>query len=223
MSRDEAYLNAMLRELGAAYYQTLHGEGTASDVARAIDAVADAEGRRDLATEPGRSGASGDAGHPLGEETVTIQPSGEGERRIVVGVDGSVPSKAALAWAVKQARLTGATVEAVIAWELPATYGYPVPVPVPSDIDYDGLAAEVLAGAIAEVSSPGEPVKIRSTVAEGNAAGVLLDASAGAELLVVGSRGHGGFVEALLGSVGQHCVHHATCPVVVIRDSLTGP
>ena len=131
MSRDEAYLNAMLRELGAAYYQTLHGEGTASDVARAVDAVADAEGRRDLATEPGRSGASGDAGHHLGEETVTTQPSGEGERRIVVGVDGSVPSKAALAWAVKQARLTGATVEAVIAWELPATYGYPVPVPYP--------------------------------------------------------------------------------------------
>ena len=148
------------------------------------------------------------------------QPSGEGERRIVVGVDGSVPSKAALAWAVKQARLTGAAVEAVIAWELPATYGYPVP--VAPDIDYGGLAAEVLAGAIAEVSSPGEPVKIRSTVAEGNAARVLLDASAGAELLVVGSRGHGGFVEALLGSVGQHCVHHATCPVVVIRDSLTG-
>ena len=55
------------------------------------------------------------------------QPSGERERRIVVGVDGSVPSKAALAWAVKQARLTGAAVEAVIAWEFPATYGYPVP------------------------------------------------------------------------------------------------
>ena len=219
MSRDEAYLNAMLRELGAAYYQTLHGEGTASDVARAVDAVTDAEGRRDLATEPGRS-VSGDAGHHLGEETVTTQPSGEGERRIVVGVDGSVPSKAALAWAVKQARLTGATVEAVIAWELPATYGFPVPVPA---MDYGGLAAEVLAGAIAEASSPGEPVKIRSTVAEGSAARVLLDASAGAELLVVGSRGHGGFTEALLGSVGQHCVHHATCPVVVIRDSLTGP
>ena len=220
MSRDEAYLNAMLRELGAAYYQTLHGEGTASDVARAVDAVADAEGRRDRAAEPGRSGVSGDAGHHLGEETVRTQPSGEGERRIVVGVDGSVPSKAALAWAVKQARLTGATVEAVIAWELPATYGYPVPV---SDMDYGGLAAEVLAGAIAKVSSADEPVKIRSTVAEGSAARVLLDASAGAELLVVGSRGHGGFVEALLGSVGQHCVHHATCPVVVIRDSLTGP
>jgi len=149
------------------------------------------------------------------------QPSGERERRIVVGVDGSVPSKAALAWAVRQAQLTGAAVEAVIAWEFPAIYGYPAPVVL--DVDYAGIAAKVVADVIAEVSSPGEPVKIRSTVAEGNAAQVLLDASAGAELLVVGSRGHGGFTEALLGSVGQHCVHHATCPVVVIRDSVTGP
>ena len=59
-------------------------------------------------------------------------------------------------------------------------------------------------------------------MAEGNAARVLLDALAGAELLVVGSRGRGGFAEALLGSVGQHCVHHAACPVVVIRDPATG-
>ena len=65
MSRDDAYMNAMLRQLGAAYYQTLHGEGTASDVARAVDAVADAQGRRDLATQPARSGASSDAGSQL--------------------------------------------------------------------------------------------------------------------------------------------------------------
>jgi nucleotide-binding universal stress UspA family protein len=58
---------------------------------------------------------------------------------------------------------------------------------------------------------------VRARVVEGNAAQVLLDASDGADLLVVGSRGHGGFTEALLGSVSQHCVHHARCPVVVIR------
>ena len=67
-----------------------------------------------------------------------------------------------------------------------------------------------------------EPLEIRYKVAQGNAARVLLDAAAGADLLVVGSRGHGGFAEALLGSIGQHAVHHATCPVVVIRDSVTG-
>lgn len=147
--------------------------------------------------------------------------SGEPGRKIVVGVDGSVPSKAALSWAIKQARLTGAAVEAVIAWEFPATYGYPVPL-LPST-NFADVAAEVLATAIAEVSGPDERAAISPRVVEGNAAQVLLDASAEAELLVVGSRGHGGFVEALLGSVGQHCVHHATCPVVVIRDSVTGP
>jgi nucleotide-binding universal stress UspA family protein len=66
------------------------------------------------------------------------------------------------------------------------------------------------------------PVKITSKVLQGNAAQVLLPESAEADLLVVGSRGHGGFAEALLGSTGQHRVHHATCPVVVIRDSVTG-
>lgn len=142
------------------------------------------------------------------------QPQREPDVRIVVGVDGSLPSKAALAWAIRQAKLTGAVVEAVIAWHRPTSYGYPVT--VPDDTDYRQLAAKVAADAIAEVAGP---VEIRSKVVEGNAAAALLAASAGAELLVVGSRGHGGFVEALLGSVSQHCVHHATCPVVIIRDS----
>ena len=144
----------------------------------------------------------------------------EAGRLIVVGVDGSAPSRAALAWAVRQARLTGAAVEAIIAWEYPAAYGYTMPAAPEINYNYEEMAAEVLASTIAEVCGQGEPVKISSRVVEGNAAQMLLDASAGAELLVVGSRGHGGFVEALLGSVGQHCVHHATCPVVVIRDSV---
>jgi nucleotide-binding universal stress UspA family protein len=148
------------------------------------------------------------------------QSSGEGERRIVVGVDGSASSNAALAWAVKQATLSGVVVEAVTAWEFPAAYGYMMP--LPGKVNFADIAAGVVADAIAEVSASDEQVKIRSVVAEGNAAQVLLDASEGAELLVVGSRGHGGFTEALLGSVGQHCVQHATCPVVVIREPVTG-
>ena len=143
----------------------------------------------------------------------------DGQRRIVVGVDGSVPSKAALSWAMEQGRLTGAVVEAVIAWEFPATYGYPVPV---MDVDWEKQAQQTVSQAVADVASHAAPVKLTYKVIEGNAAEVLLDESAGADLLVVGSRGHGGFVEALLGSTGQHCVHHATCPVVVIRDSVTG-
>jgi nucleotide-binding universal stress UspA family protein len=150
---------------------------------------------------------------------MTAQAGGEHEHRIIVGVDGSVPSKAALAWAARQARLTGAVVEAVIAWEVPAITGYPVPV---TDVNWEELATEIVTGAIAEIAASAEPLEIRYKVAHGNAARVLLDAAAGADLLVVGSRGHGGFAEALLGSTGQHCVHHATCPVVVIRDSVTG-
>ena len=150
------------------------------------------------------------------------QSQGEGERRIVVGVDGSASSKAALAWAIRQAKLTGpvAVVDAVIAWGFPGTYGYPVP--VVRTLNVEEIATKVLADAIAEVSRTAGPARIRSKVVEGTAAGVLLKESAGAELLVVGSRGYGGFTEALLESVGQHCVHHATCPVVVIRDSVTG-
>jgi len=151
---------------------------------------------------------------------MTTQAPGEHEHRIVVGVDGSDPSKAALAWAIRQGTLTGATVEAVIAWELPVNYGTPAPL-MPPRTDVEEAAREVIALAVADVSSPDQQVTIRCKVVEGNAPRVLLDASAEADLLVVGSRGHGGFVEALLGSVGQHCVHHATCPVVVIRDSVT--
>jgi nucleotide-binding universal stress UspA family protein len=149
---------------------------------------------------------------------VPTEAAQEREHRIVVGVDGSVPSKEALIWAVRQAKMTGAVVEAVIAWDFPAYYGYAAPT---IDVDWEGLASKVVTSAIAEVSaaSPGS-AKIHSKIVQGNAARALIDAAAGADLLVVGSRGHGGFAEALLGSTGQHCVQHATCPIVVIRDSV---
>ena len=146
---------------------------------------------------------------------MTAQPGGQNERRIVVGVDGSASSKAALAWAVRQAHLTGAVVEAVTAWEFPAAYGYAIPV---GDVDFEELATKTVKDAIAEVMAEAGAGSIRYKVVEGNAAKVLVDESAGADLLVVGSRGHGGFVEALLGSTGQHAVHHAASPVVVIRE-----
>ena len=147
---------------------------------------------------------------------------GAGGPRIVVGVDGSPPSQAAFRWAVRQARLTGAEVVAVTAWHLPVAYGYPMPVaPLTDAMD---IARRVLDTATDEIEQePGEPVHITGMVLEGNAARVLLDASQDAELLVVGNRGHGGFVEALLGSTGQHLVEHATCPVVVIRGEDKDP
>lgn len=138
--------------------------------------------------------------------------------RIVVGVDGSASAKAALRWAIRQAKLTGGTVDAVIAWHYPTAYSYPVPIsPLSSARE---LAQRVLDEAVYEVQQAlDEHVEITPKVIEGNAARVLLDASQDADLLVIGSRGHGGFVAALLGSTSQHAVQHATCPVVVIRDS----
>jgi nucleotide-binding universal stress UspA family protein len=144
-----------------------------------------------------------------------------GKRRIVVGIDGSAPSRSALAWAIRQASLSGATVEAIIAWQYPTAYGYPVPMAPP--FTPSETAEGVLSTAIAEVGHGStDQVEIVPEVLEGNPAQVLLKASAGADLLVIGSRGHGGFVEALLGSTGQHCLHHASCPVVIIRDSVAG-
>jgi nucleotide-binding universal stress UspA family protein len=139
--------------------------------------------------------------------------------RIVAGVDGSPSSISALRWAIRQAGLTGAAVDAVIAWNYPANaggYGW-APTGMEGSFNFQENAEKTLTDAISSAVDPGTGVKTRSFVVEGLPAQVLLDASDGADLLVVGSRGHGGFAEALLGSVSQHCVHHAHCPVVVIR------
>jgi nucleotide-binding universal stress UspA family protein len=140
--------------------------------------------------------------------------------RIVAGVDGSPSSLSALHWAVKQAALTGATVDALIAWHYPvvASGGFGLaPMVTPGGFDFSENAEKVLAEAINAAVDPGSDVTVRPRVVEGDPAQALFDASSDADLLVVGSRGHGGFTEALLGSVSQHCVHHARCPVVVIR------
>ena len=148
---------------------------------------------------------------------MSAQEYAEGPR-IVAGVDGSDSSLSALRWAIRQAGLTGAAVDAVAAWRYPAAgYGY-VPVGSEEDFDFEAITEKVLADAIGSTLEPGSDVRVHSHVIEGIAAQVLIDASQGAELLVLGSRGHGGFTEALLGSVSQHCVHYARCPVVVIRD-----
>ncbi|HTZ26559.1 MAG TPA: universal stress protein [Streptosporangiaceae bacterium] len=140
--------------------------------------------------------------------------------RIVVGVDGSPCSARALRWAVRQARLTGGSVEAVFAWEYPTSYGgYGwVPYGFAEGTDFEEVAGRILADSIGQATEPDDGVSVRPTVVRGNPTQVLLDAAQGADLLVVGSRGRGGFTAALLGSVAQHCVYHAGCPVVVIRD-----
>ena len=142
--------------------------------------------------------------------------------RIVTGVDGSQSSLSALRWAIREAGLTGAAVDAVTAWHYPdlaASGGYGMAVGAIEPVyDFREDAEKIVADAISRTLDPASDVPVHACVAEGHAAQVLLDASAGADALVVGSRGHGGFVEALLGSVSQHCVQHALCPVVVVRD-----
>ncbi len=141
----------------------------------------------------------------------------ERARVIVVGVDGSGSSKAALRWAIRQAKLTGAAVQAVTAWRFPVGYGMAT-IDGGGVIDFETSAKQILTEALAEVSGLDPEVPVRPLVIEGHAAEVLLKAARGAELLVVGSRGHGGFTSALLGSVSMYCVLHAHCPVLVVRD-----
>jgi nucleotide-binding universal stress UspA family protein len=141
------------------------------------------------------------------------------ERRIVVGVDGFESSKAALRWAIHQAKLTGAVVEAITAWHIPAGTGW---VPTPDAPDYQDDAFAVLTEALNEMSAMDPDVKVCPRVMEGRAGQVLVEAADGADLLVVGSRGHRGLAEALVGSVGQYCANHASCPVVIMRGKREG-
>lgn len=135
--------------------------------------------------------------------------------RIVVGLDGSEAASAALAFAVTEARLRGAQVDAVIAWHEP--YVAPTMTPVVADpAVFEESAERVLDRALEGIDQSAEPVKVERRVVHGAAASVLLEAAEGASLLVVGSRGRGGFAGLLLGSVSQQVVHHATCPVVII-------
>lgn len=142
--------------------------------------------------------------------------------RIVVGVDGSQGSKTALAWAVAHARLAGAAVEAVTAWQDPVQAGYGFAYAwSPGPADYGAVrdaAAKTLNAAMSETSRAGrdEPVPIHASVVEGHPGDVLLEAAATACLLVVGTRGHNPFAGLMLGSVSQYCVQHALCPVVVV-------
>lgn len=134
-------------------------------------------------------------------------------KQIVVGVDGSEGSLRALAWATGEAEHHGAKLRAVLSWS-PMMPGLGPGYSMGSGPGFDEqeFAASRLQEILGENDSDAEPV-----VVQGRAAKVLIDQSADADLLVVGSRGHGGFSGMLLGSVSQHASAHSECPVVVIR------
>ncbi|MEQ4610562.1 universal stress protein [Streptomyces bacillaris] len=138
--------------------------------------------------------------------------------RIVVGVDGSDPSIKALHWAVRQAELTGDTVEAVNSWEYPATSWASMMPGLPEDFDPQALATVSLNEALEEALGEEGAAKVTKVVVIGNPAQTLLDRARGANLLVVGARGRSGLKATLLGSVSLHVTQHAPCPVTVVRD-----
>ena len=135
--------------------------------------------------------------------------------KIVVGVDGSPASVRALRWALGQAELTGAEVKAVYAWQVPAMYGATA-MSMPGE-QLAEIAESTLDEILDHVVGDAHVVPVSRVLVQAHPAKALLEESEGADLLVVGSRGHGGFVGALIGSVSQQVVQHATCPVVVVR------
>ncbi|MEV5686169.1 universal stress protein [Streptomyces sp. NPDC052164] len=138
--------------------------------------------------------------------------------RIVVGVDGSDSSIKALRWAVRQAELTGDSVEAVNSWEYPATSWASMMPGMPEDFDPQALATVSLNEALKESLGAEGAAAVSKIVVIGNPAQALLDRAKGANLLVVGARGYSGFKATLLGSVSLHVTQHAPCPVTVVRD-----
>lgn len=134
--------------------------------------------------------------------------------RIVVGVDGSDESKEALRWARRIAATEGATIDAIAAWEIPPSIGWAA---VSGNYSAKADIEKCLTESVDEVFGAARPRDMRLAALEGDAAHVLLTASEGALMLVVGSRGHGGFMGLLLGSVSGKVAEHASCPVLVVH------
>jgi len=155
-----------------------------------------------------------------------VNKSSNSETRgaVVVGVDGSAGARAALRWAMAEARIRKIPLRVVHAWTFSypggAGYGY---LGETLDAFPGGLSSlhraseDMIEHAIAELAAEAEGLEIEREIVEGKAADVLVGAASERDLLVVGSRGHGGFAGLLLGSVSQQCAHHARCPVVIVH------
>jgi nucleotide-binding universal stress UspA family protein len=148
-----------------------------------------------------------------GEQGAALEPSSS-QHRIVVGIDGSSGSARALDWAITQARQSGAILDIVTAWMFPMTIGYAFTTTVD---EVRQKALDLLDEAISHVADVAPEVVVRGEANEQPAGPALVAASKEADLLIVGSRGMGGFEELLVGSVGHYCMRRATCSVVIVR------
>lgn len=144
--------------------------------------------------------------------------AGDTNRRVVVGVDGSEPSMAALRWAVDESRGRGRGLHVVSCWSYPMMLSWwgPYQPPISSE-ELEQAAREVVERAVQEVLGDEPDVDVTIDVLEGAPSLRLLELDAGAEMIVVGSRGRGGFAGLLLGSVSQHLAEHCRCPVVIVH------
>ncbi len=145
---------------------------------------------------------------------MTNQAEQTEQRPVVVGIEGSERSTGALEWAASYAQATGTTVRAVAVWHSPSTIGFDVG---GGAWDREGACRKTAEKQVASVATRHPGLEIDLDVVHGGAAQVLVDASENAALLVVGTRGHGGFANLILGSTSNDCVHAAHCPVVVYR------
>jgi nucleotide-binding universal stress UspA family protein len=144
---------------------------------------------------------------------------GGGQELVVVGIDGSAESVAALRWAARYAAATGARVQALLAWHYPGAVGGPPTgvAPEPVHDETEAEMRETLDAAVAKAYDGQEAAGVEKGTAYGHPAQALIEASREADLLVLGSHGHGAFTGMLVGSVSIHCVTGAFCPVVVVR------
>ena len=143
---------------------------------------------------------------------------------IVVGVDGSECSRSALRFALEEARIRKTKLRIVVVWHVPLpSYGAGWTPPPPHLVeDAESAGEQLLAEALELAQANGSSAEIEPVLREGQSANVLVDEAAEAELLVIGSRGRGGFRELMLGSTSQQCAHHARCPVTIVRAGCEG-
>jgi nucleotide-binding universal stress UspA family protein len=145
-----------------------------------------------------------------------VQRAREGVGRIVVGIDGSDAARRALDWALEEGRVHRASVEAVHAWALPYAGGELFAAGLYDPEPFEGAARNVLDEAVESADASGLPAPVTRTVTNGSAARAILVAAEDADLVVVGSRGVGGFKGMVLGSVSHSVAHRATCPLIVV-------
>jgi nucleotide-binding universal stress UspA family protein len=148
-----------------------------------------------------------------------LRVKGETVDMVVVGIDGSACADVALEFATEEAALRGATLRIVCAWEIPSVM-YPSGIYPSAAVEgFQEDAKTIVDKALARAAELKPSLACEGKVVEGQPADVILQEAQGAFLIVLGSRGRGGFASLLLGSVSQQVVHHASCPVTIVHDT----